>query len=175
MFSITLKIAVEAPIPRARVRTATRAKAGAFLKVLSAYRISCASVPYSLTYDGVFRCHKDILKHKLFDAGAPNRLFGPASGGGLKCCRWPQGNEPVCGFLAPMREYLHEKTIDHGGSNIGGRHHIGWECDGTADSRVESFTSTSCSGVTSACYEGTSGCREPLIMRLRRKARRPWC
>ena len=46
--------------------------------------------PYSLTYDGVFRCHKDILKRKLFDAGAPNRLFGPASGGGLKCCRWPR-------------------------------------------------------------------------------------
>jgi hypothetical protein len=35
-----LKIAVEAPIPSARVRTETTAKLGAFLKFLNAYRTS---------------------------------------------------------------------------------------------------------------------------------------
>jgi hypothetical protein len=36
MLSITLKIAVEAPIPRASVTTATKANPGAFRKFLSA-------------------------------------------------------------------------------------------------------------------------------------------
>jgi hypothetical protein len=45
MLSITLKIAVEAPIPSAKVTTATTAKPGAFRKFLSAYRTSCPKVP----------------------------------------------------------------------------------------------------------------------------------
>ncbi len=44
MFSITLKMAVDAPIPSASVSAATMANPGVFRKFLSAYRISCPSV-----------------------------------------------------------------------------------------------------------------------------------
>src|SRR5437016_2112043 len=45
MLSITLKIAVEAPIPSASVMIATTANPGAFPKFLNAYRRSCPQVP----------------------------------------------------------------------------------------------------------------------------------
>src|SRR6202022_4404101 len=43
-FSITLKIAVDAPMPRARVTTATIAKPGLLASVRKARRMSCQSV-----------------------------------------------------------------------------------------------------------------------------------
>src|SRR5713101_8024781 len=49
MLSITLKIAVDAPIPSARVIMATMANPGVFPRFLSAYRISCPSVPMSIS------------------------------------------------------------------------------------------------------------------------------
>src|ERR1700691_1956636 len=78
---------------------------------------------------------------------------------GLIVLRLAEGNEPVCGFFPPVREYVHEKTSDHGGNCIGSEHPAGWECDG-ADSGVVSVTSTygTGTGVASACGEGTSGC-----------------
>src|SRR6266850_1827689 len=44
MLSITLKIAVDAPIPSASVSIAIAANPGVFPRFLSAYRISCPSV-----------------------------------------------------------------------------------------------------------------------------------
>src|SRR5467141_2025897 len=44
MLSITLKIAVDAPIPSASVSTAIAANPGVFPRFLTAYRISCTSV-----------------------------------------------------------------------------------------------------------------------------------
>src|SRR5258708_37690328 len=44
MVSITLKIAVDAPIPSASVSTAIAANPGVFPRFLTAYRISCTSV-----------------------------------------------------------------------------------------------------------------------------------
>ena len=44
MLSITLNIAVDAPIPSASVITATAANPGVFRRFLNAYRTSCPSV-----------------------------------------------------------------------------------------------------------------------------------
>src|SRR5438046_1349515 len=44
MLSMTLKMAVEAPIPKASVMIATVANPGVFLRFLNAYRMSCPSV-----------------------------------------------------------------------------------------------------------------------------------
>src|SRR5207302_10341880 len=44
MLSITLKIAVDAPIPSAKVSTAITANPGVLRRFLSAYRTSCPSV-----------------------------------------------------------------------------------------------------------------------------------
>jgi hypothetical protein len=44
MLCITLKIAVDAPIPSANVRIATTANPGVFLMFLNAYRTSCPNV-----------------------------------------------------------------------------------------------------------------------------------
>src|SRR5271155_1991893 len=51
MFSSTLKMAVEDPIPRASVRIATTAKPGAFFKFRSAYRKSCQTVCMTPSHD----------------------------------------------------------------------------------------------------------------------------
>src|SRR5882762_9235303 len=95
MFSITLKMAVDAPIPSASVKIATTANPGVFLMFLSAYRTSCPSVSIvpltPLLCDDVDRralagpafalsTHSFVIK---FDATAPKKLPNGAKTGFL--------------------------------------------------------------------------------------------
>jgi hypothetical protein len=46
------------------------------------------------------------------------------------------GDEPVCGFFPPVREYVHEKTVYDGSKHIGGDDAAGRVCQLTADVNI---------------------------------------
>src|SRR5260370_13031036 len=60
--SITLKIAVDAPIPSASVSIAIAANPGVFLRFLTAYRISCPSVSMCTSSSIDLRFNQSLLQ-----------------------------------------------------------------------------------------------------------------
>src|SRR5260370_2312955 len=60
--SITLKIAVDAPIPSASVSIAIAAHPGVFLRFLTAYRISCPSVSMCTSSSIDLRFNQSLLQ-----------------------------------------------------------------------------------------------------------------